>query len=125
MRTSRPAAVAGSFYPSDPDELRATVEAMLGAAAPGVAPRPDDKAIIAPHAGYVYSGPIAATAYARVRARASGVRRVVLLGPAHRVGFEGVATSTFDAFETPLGRVPLDRVATATVERLPFVFPFD
>ncbi len=127
METARPAAVAGMFYPGDPVELRAAVINMLRSAR-RAADFTADKAIIAPHAGYVYSGPVAATAYARLgqrRSTAPVIERVVLLGPAHRVGFGGLATSSFDAFETPLGRVPLDRAAIAELERLPFVYAFD
>jgi AmmeMemoRadiSam system protein B len=100
--------VAGSFYPADPSELRSVVEACLGE--PGtVLP----KAIIAPHAGYVFSGPVAGSAYARLaRGR---VTRVVILGPAHRVPDAGIAASSADAFSTPLGRLPVD---TATRESL-------
>lgn len=110
----RKAAVAGYFYPADPRELDDAVRGMLSEAArerEGPAP----KALIVPHAGYAYSGPVAATAYARVPA---GVERVVLLGPAHRFPFRGLAAHGADAFETPLGRVPLDREAIdALVER--------
>jgi AmmeMemoRadiSam system protein B len=103
----RPAAVAGLFYPADAEELSAMVDMELQASAI----RPEDpppKALIAPHAGYVYSGPVAASAYATLGAAASAIRRVVLLGPAHRVSLEGMAVPTVGAFETPLGEVPLD-----------------
>jgi AmmeMemoRadiSam system protein B len=103
MSTRRPA-VAGLFYPADPDELAATVDELLARAAP-----PDDraapKAIVVPHAGYIYSGAIAASAYARVP---STITRVVLLGPAHRVDLAGIARPSVDAFRTPLGEIPLD-----------------
>ncbi|MEZ4429359.1 MAG: AmmeMemoRadiSam system protein B [Nannocystaceae bacterium] len=122
MRDTREAAVAGMFYPDDPAQLRREVEAMLADARTD-APAP--KAMIAPHAGYVYSGPIAASAYARLRNRVAPITRVVLAGPAHRVGFRGIATHTARAFETPLGEVSLDRAAVADVEALPFVFPYD
>jgi AmmeMemoRadiSam system protein B len=100
----RPPAVAGTFYPADPSELRATVEALISGAPAGPAP----KAVIVPHAGYVYSAPVAASAYARVLAGRGGFRRVVLLGPAHRVPLAGVAAPGTDAFATPLGPVPVD-----------------
>ena len=77
------------------------------------------KAIIAPHAGYVYSGPIAASAYARLGPAADVVRRVVLIGPSHRVPVHGLAAPTVDAFETPLGRVALDRAAIDELLALP------
>ena len=109
MRT-RPPAVAGTFYPARPDALRAAVdEAFAGAApAPAAGEEGTPKALIAPHAGYVYSGPVAASAYARVRDRHE-ISRVVLLGPSHRVPLRGVAVPDADGFDTPLGTVPLER----------------
>lgn len=121
MRRARPPAVAGTFYPRRADELRALVDELL-AAAPGGGPAP--KALVAPHAGYVYSGPVAASAYARLRG-AKGIERVVLFGPAHRAWVRGLATSAADAFATPLGDVPIDRGAVARLERVPFVGPDD
>ena len=115
-------AVAGMFYPGDPQELERMVEQFLSEARTE-APAP--KAMIVPHAGYVYSGPIAASAYARLRNRKHEITRVVLLGPAHRVGFYGVAASSADYFETPLGRIPLDREAIDQVVRLSEVFVYD
>ena len=102
---ARPAAVAGMFYPADPATLGRTV-ADLMATAPGG----DDgaKAIIAPHAGYQYSGPTAACAYRLLEGRRERIRRVVLLGPAHRVYLEGMAVPSVAAFATPLGDVPID-----------------
>jgi AmmeMemoRadiSam system protein B len=82
---------------------------------------PAPKAIIAPHAGYIYSGPVAASAYARLRAARDSIRRVVLLGPSHRVGFRGIAVSQMDAFATPLGNIPLDHEAIAQLRDLPYV----
>ena len=110
MRTMRvrPPAVAGLFYPADPSELAGAVEAYLEGDAPtGPAP----KAIVAPHAGYVYSGPIAGSAYARVRPARGRITRVVLLGPAHRTPDAGIAVSGADAFATPLGQLAVDRGA--------------
>jgi AmmeMemoRadiSam system protein B len=115
-------AVAGLFYPGDADELGRMVERFLHEAHTD-APAP--KAMIVPHAGYVYSGPIAASAYARLRNREHEITRVVLLGPAHRVGFYGVAASSADYFETPLGRIPLDREAIDRVVGRSEVFVFD
>lgn len=105
----RPPAVAGTFYPAGRAALACEVEQMLAAARPidALAPR----AIVAPHAGYMFSGPVAATAYARIAAAATHIRRVVLLGPSHFVPFRGIAASTADAFRTPLGAVPVDREA--------------
>ncbi|MEE8333953.1 MAG: AmmeMemoRadiSam system protein B [Alphaproteobacteria bacterium] len=117
MNQMRKPAVAGSFYPAAPDALRAAVADFLKGADTPDAPAP--KAIIAPHAGYIYSGAVAASAYVRIAARASAIRRVVLLGPAHRVGFRGIALPGVDAFETPLGSIPLDLDAIALIEPLP------
>jgi AmmeMemoRadiSam system protein B len=124
MTKVRHPAVAGRFYPADARELRATVRACM-AAAPGPPPGPAPKAIIAPHAGYVYSGPIAATAYARLAADRETIRRVVLLGPAHRVPFAGLAAPSDDAFETPLGAVRIDREALDAAAALPQVQVYD
>ena len=120
--SSRPPAVAGLFYPDDPAELRREVQHLLAVAAgTGAAPSEAPKALIAPHAGYVYSGPIAAQAYARLAGRCGQVRRVVLLGPAHRVALRGLAVPAVGAFETPLGAVPIDRDAIALLADLPQV----
>ncbi len=114
----RPAAVAGMFYPGDPQTLAHNVHAML-AAAKVADLRP--KAIIAPHAGYIYSGQVAATAYALLSPLADQVSRVVLLGPTHRVAVRGLALPGTDAFDTPLGRVPIDMEAARQVSGLPQV----
>jgi AmmeMemoRadiSam system protein B len=114
MSAVRPAAVAGLFYPDAPAALRSVVHAALaraGARHSESAGHP--KAVIAPHAGYVYSGAIAASAYARLAAGADAIRRVVLLGPTHRVGIRGLAVPTAGAFATPLGTVAVDREAAA------------
>ncbi|HVR06816.1 MAG TPA: AmmeMemoRadiSam system protein B [Thermoanaerobaculia bacterium] len=128
----RAAAVAGLFYPDDPVALRSRVEALL-AAAPGpaatAAGRPAatpkvpkaPKALIAPHAGYAYSGPIAASAFSALAGAAGGPRRVVLLGPSHRVPLRGLGLPGAESFATPLGRVQLDLDAMAAVARLPQV----
>lgn len=112
-------AVAGLFYPGDAATLRATVDELLAAAARVDAAPP--KALVAPHAGYVYSGPIAATAYAALAAGKDRIRRVVLLGPVHRVPVRGLALPGCDAFDTPLGRVRIDRELADRVGRLPHV----
>jgi MEMO1 family protein len=105
--TSRPPAVAGLFYPEDPEELRGMVSAYLRRAGGAAAATPP-KALIVPHAGYVYSGSIAAAAYACVAARRAAVRRIVLIGPSHRVYLRGMAVPSAAAFRTPLGSVPVD-----------------
>jgi AmmeMemoRadiSam system protein B len=107
----REPAVAGQFYTADPDELVATVAMLLDEVPARETPAP--KALIVPHAGYMYSGPIAASAYARLRPYHDRYRRVVLLGPCHRVPTRGLAVSSADAFRTPLGDIPVDRQALA------------
>jgi AmmeMemoRadiSam system protein B len=121
--TIRPAAVAGTFYPDDPQELDQQVSDYLEHASESAGVPP--KAIIAPHAGYIYSGPVAAAAYARIAPLRHIVRRVVLLGPCHRVAIDGLALPTADAFATPLGIVPVDREACAQIAALPQVHVFD
>lgn len=79
------------------------------------------KAIIVPHAGYIYSGPIAASAYARLKKAHDRITRVVLIGPSHRVAFRGLAVSRAETFTTPLGRVPVDLAAVQSIVQLPFV----
>jgi MEMO1 family protein len=118
----RPAAVAGSFYAGHPDRLQAAVADLLAAvpASAGASP----KALIAPHAGYIYSGGVAAAAFATLRGSAA-ITRVVLIGPAHYVAVRGIAVPTADAFETPLGRVPVDRDALSAIADLPFVVEAD
>jgi AmmeMemoRadiSam system protein B len=83
------------------------------------------KAVIAPHAGYVYSGRVAAAAFATLRGRAQAIQRVVLIGPAHYLAVRGVAVPTVDDFETPLGQVPVDAPGLAKVAELPFVVRSD
>jgi AmmeMemoRadiSam system protein B len=109
----RAPAVAGQFYPADPDELRQQVVGFLAGVPAVECPAP--KAVIAPHAGYIYSGPIAASAYARLTPACEGIHRIVLLGPAHYVAIPGLALPSVEAFATPLGLVPLD---LAAVQRL-------
>ncbi|MHB8622520.1 MAG: AmmeMemoRadiSam system protein B [Sulfuricaulis sp.] len=122
MTNVRNPAVAGMFYPADPRELHAMIESYLGAAqAIGSVP----KAIIAPHAGYVYSGSIAASAYVRLKAARGRISRVVLLGPTHHIGFNGLALSSADYFATPLGRIVVDQEATSKISHLPQVGVLD
>jgi hypothetical protein len=122
MANVRNPAVAGLFYPGDPRELHAMVADFLGAVhATGTVP----KAIIVPHAGYIYSGPIAASAYARIQPARGRITRVVLLGPAHRVGFHGLALSSADCFQTPLGRITVDQEAVKKISGLPQVQVMD
>lgn len=118
MVSVRPPAVAGRFYPADPAVLRSTVEEMLGDGPPSDL-RMLPKLLIVPHAGYVYSGSVAASAYRPLRDCA--FRRVVLLGPAHFVEHSGLATPGVDVLATPLADVPIDRDLTAAVLTSPIV----
>lgn len=122
MQTIRPPAVAGMFYPADAQELHRELQQLLGAAAAGAQP---PKALIVPHAGYVYSGPVAASAYAQLIPLRDRIRRVVLLGPAHRVAFRGLAASSASGFRTPLGDIPLDTAALVPLLELPQVRVLD
>jgi AmmeMemoRadiSam system protein B len=119
----RPSAVAGQFYPRDADRLRTHVSDLLAKIA--ISTKTVPKALIAPHAGYVYSGATAAAAFATLRNGAQTITRVVLIGPAHFVHVRGIAAPTVDAFETPLGRVPVDRRAFDAIAGLPFVIQDD
>src|SRR5512139_482518 len=125
MPSTRSAAVAGSFYPAGACALREELARCFEAARP-TAPDPSGrspKLLVVPHAGTRYSGPIAASAYATLSAaaRRGGVRRVVLLGPAHRVPVRGLAAPTVGAFATPLGAIPIDQAALAGLDNLPQV----
>ncbi len=125
MQHVRPPAVAGAFYPGRSQTLSHDVLAMLAAAqagAPGAgAAVPAPKALIVPHAGYIYSGSTAAQAYAQLAAVRHKIRRVVLLGPVHRVPVRGLALPGADFFATPLGQIEIDQDAVAAVKGLPQV----
>lgn len=115
---ARPAAVAGTFYPAETAALKRAVTTLLASAPEG---NEIPKAIIAPHAGYPYSGPTAACAYRLLKDRHALIRRVVLLGPAHRVYLQGMAVPSVDAFTTPLGDVPIDTDGVRQALALPGV----
>lgn len=117
MATIRQPCVAGYFYPADPTVLQTTVNDLLMQAKQLETKCP--KAIIAPHAGYIYSGPIAATIYKTLLPYKNIIKRVILLGPAHRLGFNGIAVTNVDAFATPLGSIPVDLTAIASIQKLP------
>ena len=126
MEKVRPAAVAGLFYPAEARALRAVIREDLDSARKTSASRrPWPKALIVPHAGYAYSGPVAATAFVRLEASPKRVCRVVLIGPSHRVPFAGLAVPSSTAFETPLGAVAIDEAARAQILRFPFVNVLD
>ncbi|MEW6764243.1 MAG: AmmeMemoRadiSam system protein B [Pseudomonadota bacterium] len=122
MFSTRPAAVAGRFYPADPTALRQQIRTFAPDAR-DIAPAP--KALIAPHAGYPYSGPIVGRAYARLYQARNRIERVVLLGPAHFVRLRGLALPEADAFETPLGITPVDTKAATSIADLPQVIRND
>ena len=118
MSQVRRPAVAGLFYPDQPEELHAMIRGFLKQAeATGAAP----KALIAPHAGYVYSGPVAASAYALLAQAQGTIKKVVLIGPSHRVGFRGIAACSADSYATPLGIVVIDRDSIEKILDLPGV----
>ncbi len=116
----RPAAVAGMFYPSDPRVLQAQVGDFLAKALP-LEPMGPPKALILPHAGYVYSGAVAATGYVTLRELRAVIRRVILLGPNHRVPLNGMALPASLAFDSPLGAVEVDRAHWLALQNLPGV----
>ncbi|MFA6022265.1 MAG: AmmeMemoRadiSam system protein B, partial [Rhodospirillales bacterium] len=121
MSIIRPSAVAGMFYPAEPAQLMHQLDACWAAAKL----HPDlgiPKAIIAPHAGYAYSGAVAASAYDLLKPAKGRITRVIVLGPSHRVAFRGMAISSAQSWASPLGPVPLDRAAIASViGRIPMV----
>ncbi len=121
MEHVRQPAVAGAFYPGDAGELNAAVTYYLSLAPAAPAASEPPKALIVPHAGYIYSAPIAASAYSRLKPLSRTVKRVVLLGPSHRVPLRGLAVSAAAAFATPLGDVPVDRNAVQEISGLPQV----
>jgi hypothetical protein len=124
MKVRRPA-VAGLFYPAGPDALVRALTGFLseaeGAPRPRGAGHAVPKAVIVPHAGYVYSGAVAARAYARLVGARGQISRVVLIGPSHRMAIKGLALDTAEAWETPLGTVALDTDPIAALHSLPLV----
>ncbi|HEY1933305.1 MAG TPA: AmmeMemoRadiSam system protein B [Acetobacteraceae bacterium] len=124
MTFVRMPAVAGTFYPAEPDALRRQLVQFLSEAdntPPTGAATTLPKAIIGPHAGYIYSGSVAARAYARLAAARGRISRVVLIGPSHHVAFQGLAVDTADAWSLPSGTVALDTEAIAQLRQLPMV----
>jgi len=122
MSGIRPAAVAGMFYPGNAAQLHADVQAMLSSVPAG---HSVPKAIIVPHAGYIYSGPVAASAFSQLIPSRSVIKRVILLGPCHRVALTGLATTSADYFETPLGSIAIDQDSIRRILSLPQVKEFD
>lgn len=122
---ARPTAVAGLFYPDDPATLQRDVRRYLDDASPPHHTDPPPKAIIGPHAGYAYSGPVAGSAYAPLESLRGTTQRVVIMSPAHRVAFSDLALPSVGAFDTPLGPIVLDREAMETILSLPSVVSLD
>ena len=122
MSKIRPPAVAGLFYPADAAQLHSDIQSMLS-----VVDQSEEapKALIVPHAGYIFSGPVAASAFAQLKNIRHTVKRVIILGPCHRVPLSGLATSSADYFETPLGSIRIDREAISKITSLPQVKEFD
>ncbi len=120
MSAIRPPAVAGMFYPADPAQLEEYVRAVLAQATRDVPQLPEVEAVVAPHAGYRYSGPIAAHSFAALAERGP-VRRILLMGPAHTVPLRGIAAPAWNGFATPLGVVPVDTAAREAIAALPQV----
>ena len=125
MASIRNAAVAGMFYPGDAAALAAELDELFGGVEKSGPRLGFPKALIVPHAGYIYSGSVAARAYDELGPARGIVRRVVMLGPVHRVAVRGLAVPTDEAFATPLGRVAIDRAAIEEARRLPQVVPSD
>lgn len=116
MHAIRQPAVAGLFYPDKPAELQQVIVSLLQKSSH--TPRPMPKALIVPHAGYIYSGGTAAEAFSTLERGARSIRRVVLLGPSHRVGFRGIAFCSADFYRTPLGDIPVDQSAFVAISNL-------
>lgn len=127
----RPAAVAGQFYPDDPQTLREMLHRYLQQGETqlhqhnDIAADTPTKALIAPHAGYVYSGPVAGTAYAATLSQREQIKQVVLIGPCHRTPFSGLATVSVAALQTPFGPLPVDRENRDRLLELDFVHTND
>ena len=118
MEQIREPAMAGQFYPDDPVLLQQQIDQYLAAESTTSG---SPKALIVPHAGYIYSGSIAASAYAQLASAHNIIKRVILLGPAHRVGFNGLAASSAQYFATPLGVIPIDNASLDSILMLPQV----
>lgn len=123
LETMRMPAVAGMFFSANRRELESMITRFLAEVKEETAPAP--KAMIAPHAGYIYSGAVAASGYVRLKSAREIIKRVVLLGPSHRLPFTGLAASSAEYFVTPLGKIPLDRQTIAEALKLPQVSLLD
>jgi len=115
----RPAAVAGMFYPADAQQLKSDINQYLSQKRASTLSAP--RAIIVPHAGYIYSGPVAASAYLLVKAEKQKINQVILLGPSHQLAFSGIATPHADYFKTPLGKIKINQALCQKAQTLHFV----
>lgn len=125
MTQVKRAAVAGMFYPGEAETLQDSVDTLMRSASAGAMPRQRPHALVAPHAGYRYSGPIAASAYATLVPWKDEIRRVALLAPSHRVPLHDIALSSAETFATPLGQVPVDTTAVVSLSGLRGVVVLD
>jgi MEMO1 family protein len=125
MQIDRQPSVSGLFYPANPAALRRQVETLMAGAHARIPIGGEPKALVVPHAGYEYSGPVAASAYARIAPIAARIRRVVLFGPAHRAAFRGIAYPVADRLLTPLGAVAVDREVLVSLSDLPQIHCVD
>ncbi len=120
----RSPAVAGSFYPGNTNDLNTSIQTYMDMSEiQAIATKP--RALIVPHAGYIYSGPVAASAYTQLIPFAQQISRVILLGPSHRIPLLGIASSSADFFQTPMGKIPLDRTTIEQLNQLSFVQAYD
>ena len=124
MAIVREPVLAGTWYPADPAVLSADVDGYIAGARNQIAPDAI-KAIIAPHAGYRFSGEVAGSAYAAIAPLRERISRVVLIGPPHKVAFDGIATSSADAYRSPLGDIPIDKAGVRDILRLHQVSELD
>ncbi|VAW70803.1 Candidate phosphomevalonate decarboxylase; COG1355, Predicted dioxygenase [hydrothermal vent metagenome] len=115
----RPAAVAGMFYPDDPQQLKSEISQYLNRASSSSSSVP--KAIIVPHAGYIFSAPVAANAYHLLTPEIQKIKQVILLGPSHHLAFDGIATPDADYFATPLGKIKINHSLCLKAQSLDFV----
>jgi len=123
MESVKPPAVAGLFYPANSDELRSQITTFLAEGQPGRIEKP--KALIAPHAGYIYSGATAGHAYAQLKSIADKISHVVILAPSHHLAFPGIGYSSAKSFQTPIGSLKVNHDAIALISSLPQVHQID
>lgn len=123
MNSVRLPSVAGTFYPDNQPELQTLVDEYLDSAS-AIKEKPGEKlkALIVPHAGYPYSGPVAGSGYQSLRQNKGKLNRIWLIGPSHHHYFRGLATSSYDSWQTPLGKVGIDKLVLTLVKKYPALF---